>query len=62
MRFQVILVGSALVVAVVAFLSSRYVRAVFKESIVHPRDRCEIEVDRTKVSVTRTERSQNSEG
>lgn len=59
MRFQIILMGAGLVVAIIAFLSSKYVRAVFKESISHPRDKCEIEVDRTKVSVKRTERSRN---
>jgi len=61
MRFQIILMGSALIVAIVALLGSRFVRVVVKESIVHPRDQCEIQVDRTRVSVKSTERKRNSE-
>ena len=62
MRFQLILMGIGLVVAFAAILFSKYVRAVFKESIRHPREECEIEVNRNKVSVKGTEHSQNLKG
>jgi hypothetical protein len=54
MRFQVILMFAAVLVTVIVLLSSRFVRTITKESILRPRDRCEIEVQGDKVSVKTT--------
>ncbi len=56
MRFQVILMFAAVVVAVIVLLSSKFVRAVAKEAILRPRHHCEIEVQGDKVSVQTTPR------
>jgi hypothetical protein len=51
MRFQIILMFAAIVVAVIVLLSSRFARTVFKEAILRPRHHCDIEVQGDKVSV-----------
>jgi hypothetical protein len=44
MTLQVILMCAALLLGIVALLSSRFVRAVFLRSILYPRHQCELEV------------------
>ncbi len=61
MRFQILVMAAAIIVAVIALLFSKYVRAVTKESFIRPRERCEIEIADGNVSVKRSEPSQNSE-
>jgi hypothetical protein len=56
MRFQVILMFAAVIVAVIVLLSSRFVRTVSKEAILRPRHHCDIEVQGDKVSVKTTPR------
>ena len=62
MRSQLILMFAAVVVAVIVLLSSRFVRTVFKEAILRPRNHCDIEVQGDKVSVKRTPRPTETGG
>ena len=57
MRVQIILASLAVLGAIIALIFSKFVRAVVRESIVHPHHHCEIEVDRGKVSHRKIERS-----
>lgn len=49
MKLQIILMSAALLLGLVALLSSKFIRAVFKRSILYPRHRCELEVSRGNV-------------
>ena len=61
MRFQIFAMAAGVLVAIVALLFSKYVRAVTKESIARPRDRCEIEIADGNVSVKSSEPPENLE-
>lgn len=64
MRFQIIVMVSGAIAAVIIFFSSRYVRVVLKESIARPRETCKIEIGpgRSKASVTKIENAKTLEG
>ena len=61
MRFQIIVMAASVVVTVIALMFSKYVRTVAKESVLRPRERCDIEIADGNVSVKRSEPSQNTE-
>lgn len=54
MELQIILMCAALLLGIVALLSSKFVRAVFKRSILYPRHRCELEVSRGSVMLKKS--------
>ena len=53
MYIEIILMGFGVAVAIIALLSSKFVRTVCREAISHPRNRCEIQVRGEKISVKR---------
>jgi len=55
MRFQIVWAVIGVLVAVILLVFSKFVRAIFRESIVHPHHHCEIEVGRDKVTVRKIE-------
>ena len=58
---ELILICVLVVVAIVALLSSKFVRAVCREAIFRPRNRCEIQVQGENISVKRAETKQKLE-
>ena len=62
MKLEIILMGIAVVVAIVALLSSKFVRVVCQEAIFHPRYHCKIQVHSEGVSIKRAETKQKLEG
>jgi hypothetical protein len=61
MNIGIILMGVGVVVAIIALLSSKYVRAVCREAIFHPHKHCEIHIHDEGVSIKRIEAKQKSE-
>jgi hypothetical protein len=56
MNVEVLLMCLAVVIGVIALLSSKFVRTVCREAITHPRQQCEINVYGNKrISVKRNE-------
>lgn len=62
MYSELLLMGVVVVIAVVALLSSKFVRAVCWEAIFHPRHRCEIQVRGDIISVKRDKSEKGMEG
>jgi hypothetical protein len=62
MYLEIIFLGVGTAVAVAACLSSKFVRAVCREIISHPRDPCEIQVRGKNISISRVEAEQKLEG
>jgi hypothetical protein len=62
MYSEVYLMCAGVVIAIVALLSSKFVRAICREAIFHPRQRCEIQARGGKVSVKRGETEHGREG
>jgi hypothetical protein len=58
MNIDIILMGVGVVVAIIALLSSKFVRAVCRETIFHPHKHCEIQVHDEGVSIKRIEAKQ----
>lgn len=51
MQIELIIMGGAILLAIIGLLSSRLVRTICVESILHPRDGCKLEVCNGKVTV-----------
>ena len=62
MYSELLLMGAVVVIAVVALLSSKFIRTVCWEAIFHPRYRCEIQVRDDKISIKRAESGKGKEG
>ena len=50
-KLEIILMLSAVILGAIVLVSSRFVRAVCRESIRRPRHKCELEVDAAGVTV-----------
>jgi hypothetical protein len=53
MYLQIILMSVGVALIIIALLTSKLVRAIFREAIFHRRSHCEIQVSREGVSVQR---------
>ena len=62
MVIELIVIGAAIAGAVVALVASPMVRAICSESLIHPRDRCQLEKYDNGVRVVKTASPQAEEG
>lgn len=62
MRSEIILMGIAVAVAIVALLSSKFVRAICREAIFHPHHHCKIRIHDKGLSIKRAKTREELEG